>query len=105
MTTQLKTTPISKDEIMGRLEKLQPGEALKFRLSPTFAEMVVILELNPAYPKKGEKRYLLWLGKTEELAKKDKPHDTSDKAKKLAVWVSDRWPCWLQEAPSQQKAA
>jgi hypothetical protein len=87
------------------MEKLQQGETLKFRLSPTFGGMIVILELNPAYPKKNEKRYLLWLGKTEEHARRDNPYDTSAKAKKLAGWVSERWPQWLQEAPLAEKAA
>ena len=105
MKKEFNIKPVGKDEIIERLEKLQPGETLKFRLSPTFGDMNVILELNPAYPKKGEKRYLLWLGKTEEHARKDKPYDTSDKAKKLAGWVSERWPQWVQEVPRQEKAA
>ena len=98
--------PIGKDEIIERLEKIQPGETLKFQLSPTFGDMVVILENNPAFPKKGEKKYLLWVGKTEAHARKDKPFDTSDKAKKLATWVAERWPQWLQaENPEGKKAA
>ena len=105
MKKELNITPVRKDEIIGRLEKLQLGETLKFRLSPTFGESIVILELNPAYPKKGEKRYLLWVGKTEENARKDKPFYTSDKAKKIAGWVSERWPQWLPQAPPQEKAA
>ena len=82
--------PVSRDEILKRLESIQPGEKLKLRTSPTFGEMAVILQLNPAWPKKGEKKYQLWVGKTEAAACKDKPFNQSDKAKKLVGWVAER---------------
>ena len=97
--------PVSKDEILKRLETLQPGEKLKMRTSPTFGEMTVILELNPAWPKKGEKKYHLWVGKTEAAARRDKPFLQSDKAKKLVGWVVERWPQWLPEETVTEKAA
>lgn len=97
--------PLSREEIQERLENLQPGEKLKLRTSPTFGEMTVILELNPAWPKKGAKKYLLWVGKTEAAARKDKPFNQSDKAKKLAGWAAERWSQWLQEEPVTEKAA
>lgn len=97
--------PISRDEILKRLEALQPGEKVKMRTSPTFGEMTVIFELNPSWPKKGQKKYLLWVGKTEEAALKDKPFNQSDKPKKLAGWAAERWPQWVQEKTITDKAA
>ena len=97
--------PVSKDEIIERMEKLQPGERLTFKLTPTFSSQIVILELNPAFPSKGEKKYFLRVGKTEERAGADKPYNSSDKAKKLAVWVAERWPQWIETTPPQSIAA
>ena len=97
--------PVSRDEIVKRLESIKPGEKLRLRTTPTFGEMTVILELNPAWPKKGEKKYLLWVGKSEAAAHKDRPFNQSDKAKKLAGWVAERWPQWLPEETPFDKAA
>jgi hypothetical protein len=58
------------------------------------------------FRKNVKKKYLLWVGKTKGHARKYKPFDASDKAKKLAGWVSKRWPWWLQaEIPEGKKAA
>lgn len=97
--------PVCREDILKQMEALQPGGKLKLRTSPTFGEMTVILELNPAWPKKGEKKYLLWVGKTEAAARKDKPFNKSDKAKKLANWAAERWPQWLPEETPTEKAA
>ena len=97
--------PVSRDEIIKRLQKIQHGENLKFRLSPTFGADIVILELNPAWPQKGQKKFLLWLGKTEALARRDKPFIQSDKAKKVARWVGERWAQWLPDLVAPDKAA
>ena len=97
--------PVRIDEIMKRLENIQPGQKLKLRTSPTFGEFTVILELNPAWPKKGEKKYLLWVGKTEDAARKGQPFFQSDKAKKVASWPAERWCQWLPEEITPQKAA
>ena len=97
--------PISRDEITKRLEALKPGETLKMRTSPTFGEMTVVFELNPAWPNKHQKKFLLWVGKTEAAARKEKPFNQSDKAKKLAGWAADRWPQWLPAETTIEKAA
>jgi len=97
--------PISRDEITKRLEALKSGEKLRLRTSPTFGDMTIILELNPAWPNKHQKKFLLWVGKTEEIARKSKPFNQSDKAKKLAGWAADRWPQWLPPETTIDKAA
>jgi hypothetical protein len=97
--------PINRDEITKRLEALKPGEKLMMRTSPTFGDMTVIFELNPAWPGKHQKKFLLWVGKTEAAARKEKPFNQSDKAKKLAGWAADRWPQWLPAEPTIEKAA
>jgi hypothetical protein len=96
---------VSLNEILKRLENIQPGQKLKLRTSKTFGEYMVILELNPAWPKKGEKKYLLWVGKTEEAARLGKPFLQSDKAKKVAAWPAERWSKWLPEEAAPDKAA
>jgi hypothetical protein len=96
--------PVSRDEIVKRLENIQPGEKLKLRTNRTFGDDMVILELNPAWPQKSEKKYLLWVGKTEEAARRDKPYLQSNKAKKVAGWASDRWAQWLPEEVAKKAA-
>jgi len=97
--------PVGKNEIFERMEKLQAGESLVFQLTPTFASKIVILELNPAYPGKKQYKYLLRVGDTEAHARTIEPFNSSDKAKKLAEWVAERWPQWVVSTPPQQKAA
>jgi hypothetical protein len=97
--------PISRDEITKRLEALKPGETLKMRTSSTFGDMILVFELNPAWPNKHQKKFILWVGKTEDLARKGKPFNQSDKAKKLAGWAADRWPQWLPAETSTKQAA
>ena len=97
--------PVSRDEITKRLEALKPGEKLRMLTSPTFGDMTIIFELNPAWPNKHQKKFLLWVGKTEDIARKSKPFNQSDKAKKLAGWAADRWPQWLPEETPAEKAA
>lgn len=97
--------PVSKKVIIDELENLKPGECLKFKLSPTFGGRTVILEINPAYPQKGEKKFFLRWADSEAQAKAAAPFIISDKAKKLAEWVADRSPEWLDHPPNLRKAA
>ncbi len=97
--------PVSRDEIVKRLEGIQPGEKLRMRTTPTFGEMTIILERNPNWPQKGQKKFVMWVGKTEEAARKEKPFYQSDKAKKLAGWAAERWPQWLTPEATVQQAA
>jgi hypothetical protein len=98
--------PITKKEIAQKLENLKPGECLRFRLSATFGDRFIILEQNPHYPQKGQKKYLLLNGKDEANARNQPPFYASDKAKKLAEWVAERTPRWITETePPLQKAA
>ena len=97
--------PVSLNEILKRLENIQLGEKLRLRTGQTFGEFMVIMELNPAWPKKHEKKYLLWVGKTEAAACAGKPFYQSDKAKKIANWPAERWCQWVAEETTPQKAA
>jgi hypothetical protein len=97
--------PVSLNEILKRLENIQSGEKLRLRTGQTFGEFMVIMELNPAWPKKHEKKYLLWVGKTEAAACAGKPFYQSDKAKKIANWPAERWCQWVAEETTPQKAA
>lgn len=42
-------------EIMKRVDQLQNGEALRFKIHETFGGGFAIIELNPKYPAKKEK--------------------------------------------------
>jgi len=77
---------LSRDEIIKRTEQLKEGEALKFNIPATFGGGVAIIELNQNYPKNEGKKYLLKLGKDENVS----PYFDSDKPKDLAKWVADR---------------
>ena len=86
---------VSKEEIIQKMEELNNGVSLRLRLSPTFGAGAVIIELNPAYKEKGQKRYLMWWGSNEDQARARNPFMASDKAKSLASWVGDRGAQWV----------
>jgi hypothetical protein len=86
---------VSKEEIIQKMEELNDGLRLRFRLSPTFGAGAVIIELNPAYKDKGQKKYSMWWGSNEDQARARNPFMSSDKAKSLASWVADRAAQWV----------
>jgi len=77
---------LKKDEIIKKLEEFKDGETLKFSIPATFGGGIAVIELNPNYPKNGGKKYMLKLGKDENVS----PYFDSDKAKDLAKWVTER---------------
>ncbi len=81
----------SVEEIINQMEQFQNGQNLTFRFPPVFGGGVAIIRLNPQYPAKGEKKYVLKLGKDEILAEKATPILTSDKPKHLAKWITERF--------------
>jgi hypothetical protein len=85
---------VSKDEIIRKMESLNDGARLSFRLGQAFGAGAVIIELNPSYREKGQKKYLMWWGQDEVKAKGKSPLLASDKAKSIAAWVADRAPQW-----------
>jgi hypothetical protein len=86
---------VSKKEIIQKMEELNNGVRLRFRLSPTFGAVTVIIELNPAHKEKGQKKYLMWWGRNEEQARASSPFMSSDKAKGMASWVAERAAEWV----------
>jgi hypothetical protein len=85
---------VSKDEIIQKMESLNDGACLNLRLNQAFGAGAVIIELNPFYKEKGQKKYLMWWGPDEVKAKAKSPFMSSDKAKSIAAWVADRAPQW-----------
>ena len=73
-------------EIMQQMEQLNDRQTIKFKIPQTFGGGMAVIELNPNYPKNGGKKYLLKLGKDENVS----PYSESDKSKDLAKWVADR---------------
>jgi hypothetical protein len=86
---------VSKKEIIQKMEELKDGARLSLRLSPTFGEGAVIIELNPSHKESGQKRYLMWWGNDEVQARAKSPFMASDKAKTIASWAADRSAQWV----------
>ncbi len=87
--------PVSKAEVIQKMEELNDGVRLNLRLSPTFGAGAVIIELNPSHKEKGQKRYLMWWGNDAVQAKAKAPFMSSDKAKSIASWIADRAAQWV----------
>jgi hypothetical protein len=81
---------MTKKEIIPKLEQLTNGVQLKFKLHQTFGGGYAIAGLNPKFPDKGEKKYLLRWDDNLEMTGITKLSFTSDKAKAVASWVADR---------------
>ena len=81
---------VDKKGLIQRMEQMKDGNELALRLSNVFGGGFVFISLNPSYPEKGEKKYLMRWGKTEAETKSLSPFIASDKAKKIAGWVADR---------------
>ncbi|RJR48559.1 MAG: hypothetical protein C4576_08015 [Desulfobacteraceae bacterium] len=86
---------VSKKEIIQKMEALKNGSVLGLRLGEVFGAGFVFIELNPSYPQKGQKKYLMRWGKGEAETKAQHPFMTTDKPKHIAGWVSDRAALWL----------
>lgn len=82
---------ISTEEIIKQVEQFQDGQKLTFRFPPVFGGGIATIRLNPQYPAKGEKKYVLKLGKDEALAEKASPILSSDKPKPIAKWITERF--------------
>jgi hypothetical protein len=95
---------VSKKEIMRMMEGLAAGEHLVFGLPQTFGGGVATIELNGLYPQKGQKRFVLRVGKDQENARDSKPFWSTDKTKHLAGWVTDRLGDFI-EGPVRFKGA
>jgi hypothetical protein len=86
--------PISKTEIIQKMEELKNGVTLGLRLGEVFGAGLVLIELNPLFPQKGQKKYLMRWGKSEAEIKAQSPFMTTDKPKSIAGWIADRAPQW-----------
>lgn len=89
---------VSKKEIIQKMEEMKNGVVLGLRLGEVFGAGFVFIELNPSYPQKGQKKYLMRWGKRESETKTQAPFMVTDKAKNIAGWVSDRAAQWLPQA-------
>jgi hypothetical protein len=72
------------------MEQFKDRESLKFTFPEVFGGGIALIELNPRFPEKGQKKYILKIGKDDKLAENVIPHWVSNKPKDLAKWVSDR---------------
>jgi hypothetical protein len=88
---------VDKKEIIQKMEELKTGVTLGLRLGEVFGAGFVFIELNPACPQKGQKKYLMRWGKSEAETKSQSPFMTTDKPKNIAGWVADRAAQWLSQ--------
>ena len=95
---------LSKKDVIQMMERLTGEQKLVFKLPETYGGGAAVLELNPLYPQKKQKKFILRTGKDAEVAKKAKPFWSSDKAKDLAAWVADR-AIEITERPAPLKEA
>ena len=78
--------------IMNQIEQLGPGESLTYQVGETYGGDLAIVDLNPQYPDKGQKKYRM---STEPLVD-GKPSGKrtsllySDNSKKIASWFIER---------------
>ncbi len=82
---------VSTEDIVKQMEQFQDGQNLTFSFPPVFGGGKAVVRLNPQYPAKGEKKYVLKLGKDEDLAEKASPIMASDKPKPIAKWITERF--------------
>lgn len=81
---------VDKKEIIQKVEQFNKGDQLKFKLHETFGGGFAIIEVNPKFPDKGEKKYLLRWDDNLVMTGSPKLSFTSDKGKAVAAWVTDR---------------
>ncbi len=82
---------VSTEEIIKQVEQFQDGQHLTFRFPPVFGGGIAIIGVNPQFPDKRGKKFVLKLGKDEVLAEQATPILTSDKPKPLAKWITERF--------------
>ena len=87
-----KAKKLSPAEILvSRLEQLSLGQSLVYRLAKVYGGDLVIVDLNPRYPNKGQRKYRM---STERLVD-GKPCGQTilwyfEKPKNLAKWILER---------------
>jgi len=90
---------LTRKEIEERISQLsEPGSIVFFYLSGSPAsggplgQGAAVIELNPDYPGKNQKKYTLYVDHVDGLQPVGKRQKmiTSDKARELASWVKDR---------------
>jgi len=86
---------VEKKEIIQKMEQMKDGTELTLRLGQVFGGAFVLIQTNPSYPEKGEKKYLMRWGKTEAETRNLSPFIATDKAKKIAGWIADRAAQWI----------
>lgn len=91
--TEKEKVKTPRDLMAEQIEKLTPGQVLKYKVPESWGGDFIVLELNPAFPEKAKsQKYLLGVeniingqpgGKKSYIGESNKPLD-------LAKWVSDR---------------
>ena len=97
VTTQFQM--LTQQQIEERISELsEPGSSVFFYLSGSPASGgplghgAAVIELNPNYPGKGQKKYTLYVDHVDGLEPVGRRQKiiTSDKARDVATWVKDR---------------
>ena len=81
-----------REALIKKIEELTPGQAVSYTLPETYGSGLAVITLNPDYPGKGRKKYIM----LREGLVNGKPSGQrktlfeSDKSKELASWIMDR---------------
>lgn len=88
-----KNRPLTPKEVLvNTFEQMKTGQVLFFKCSETWGDDFVSIELNPRYPDKGEKKFLMCneanvKGMPSEIKK---PMFSVEKPLELANWIIER---------------
>ena len=87
---------LKKKSLIKMMEKMEPGQTAIFKVHETYGGDYAIIELNPGHGEKGEEKYNLFVGQTIDKARTPEPYWSLSKPKKIASWVSDRKPEFIE---------
>jgi hypothetical protein len=77
-------------EIAAQMERFNDSQTMAFRIPEIFGGGFAVVALNPLYPAKEEKKFILKVGKDKAATEQSQPYWTADKPKDLAKWIGDR---------------
>lgn len=88
----LSATESQVNIIANQIEQLGPGQSLSYKLPETWGGDLAVIELNPRYPEKRQKKYIL---STDQIVKGEAAGKKSllfslDNPRFIARWVVER---------------
>ncbi len=76
--------------IIRRVEALEPGQSISYKVLEIYGGGLGIIELNPDFPEKGKKYYIYREGVVDDPKGEKRLLVDTSKPKDIAGWVVDR---------------